>query len=166
MKKYLFLILIFVLPFCSFSQNEGYVNKKQDKRVEQLIQRQKDIHAADATIDGFRIQIFMESGNDAVELANAAIEEFKEKYPDMPIYLVFGQPYYRLRVGDFRTRLEAEKVFQTLSKDYKKAFITSDRIQLPYNIFCDSDIIYEEELEDTEYIENDSVDMNIYYYEE
>lgn len=164
--KYLFLILIFVLPFCSFSQNEGYVNKKQDKRVEQLIQRQKDIHAADATIDGFRIQIFMESGNDAVELANAAIEEFKEKYPDMPIYLVFGQPYYRLRVGDFRTRLEAEKVFQTLSKDYKKAFITSDRIQLPYNIFCDSDIIYEEELEDTEYIENDSVDMNIYYYEE
>ena len=139
--KYLFLILIFVLPFCSFSQNEGYVNKKQDKRVEQLIQRQKDIHAADATIDGFRIQIFMESGNDAVELANAAIEEFKEKYPDMPIYLVFGQPYYRLRVGDFRTRLEAEKVFQTLSKDYKKAFVvvSHDRMFLD-NI---AQIVYE-----------------------
>ena len=79
----------------------------------------------------------MESGNDAVELANTAMEEFKEKYPDTPIYLVFGQPYYRLRVGDFRTRVEAEKFFQTLSKDYKKAFVTSDRIQLPYNIFCD-----------------------------
>ena len=151
-----------MLPFCSFSQNEGYVNKKQDKRVEQLIQRQKDIHAADATIDGFRIQIFMESGNDAVELANAAIEEFKEKYPDTPIYLVFGQPYYRLRVGDFRTRLEAEKAFQTLSKDYKKAFITSDRINLPYNMFCDPGF-NEEELK---FLENDSINMDLYYYED
>ena len=72
------------------------------QRIEQLIERQKEIHVADSTIDGFRIQIFMESGNHAVELANTAMEEFKEKYPDTPIYLVFGQPYYRLRVGDFR----------------------------------------------------------------
>ena len=102
----------------------------------------------------------MESGNDAVELANTAMEEFKEKYPDTPIYLVFGQPYYRLRVGDFRTRLEAEKAFQTLSQDYKKAFITSDRIQLPNNIFCTSDII----LEEVEDIVNDSVNIEQYFY--
>ena len=137
-KMKLFLIILFsFVSMCCFSQNEGYVIIEQDQRVEQLIQKQKEIHLADNTIDGYRIQIFMESGNDAVEHANVVIEEFKMNYPDVPIYLVFGQPYYRLRVGDFRTRLEAENFFQTLSKDYKKAFITSDRIQLPYNIFCD-----------------------------
>ena len=160
--RYTLLILLCVLSLCSFSQNDGYKILEQDQRIEQLIQRQKDIHAADNTIDGFRIQIFMESGNDAVELANAAMEEFMDKYPDIPIYLIFGQPYYRLRVGDFRTRLEAEKAFQTLSQDYKKAFVTSDRIQLPYNVFCDT-IMHSD---DFELFENDSVNMQIYYYEE
>lgn len=160
----LFIAILFVfLSLCSFAQNNGKLILEQDQRIEQLIQKQKEIHAADSTIDGFRIQIFMESGNDAVELANIAMEEFKEKYPDTPIYLVFGQPYYRLRVGDFRTRLEAEKAFQTLSQDYKKAFITSDRIQLPYNIFCDTDnnII---ESDENEGITNDSVNIEQYFY--
>ena len=65
---------------CCFSQNEGFVIIEQDQRIEQLIQRQREIHAADSTIDGYRIQIFMESGNDAVEHANVVIEEFKLKY--------------------------------------------------------------------------------------
>ncbi len=158
----LFISILFVLvSLCSFSQNNGYVILEQDQRIEQLIQRQNEIHSADNTIDGFRIQIFMESGNEAVELGNMESEKFKEKYPDIPIYFIFGQPYYRLRVGDFRTRLEAEKAFQKISKDYKKAFITSDRIQLPYNIFCDS-TLYIDEHEDV--IKNNSNDIELYYY--
>lgn len=155
----LFLTILFsIVSICCFSQNEGYVIVEQDQRIEQLIQRQKEIHSADNTIDGYRIQIFMESGNDAVEHANTVMAEFSEKYPDVPIYLVFGQPYYRLRVGDFRTRLEAEKFFMTLSQDYKKAFVTSDRIQLPYNVFCYP--LLEEDMElidDMESIENDTI---------
>lgn len=132
--KYIFILLSCFFSLSCLAQNDGYLIMEQDQRIEQLIQRQKDIHNADNTIEGFRIQIFMESGNDAVEHANITMEEFKAKYPDIPIYLIFGQPYYRLRVGDFRTRLEAEKAYQTLSKEYKKAFITSDKIQLPYNV--------------------------------
>ena len=161
-KMKLFLTtLLCVVSMCCFSQNEGFVIIEQDQRIEQLIQRQREIHAADSTIDGYRIQIFMESGNDAVEHANALIEEFKLKYTELPIYLVFGQPYYRLRVGDFRTRLEAEKVFQTLSKDYKKAFITSDRIQLPYNVFCDPSLDDELEMDEAlDTINNDTIITN------
>lgn len=160
--KFILITLFVITSICCFSQNEGYVILEQDQRIEQLIQRQKDIHLADPSIDGFRIQIFMESGNDAVELANVIMEEFKEKYPDIPIYLVFGQPYYRLRVGDFRTRLEAEKAYQILSKDYKNSFITSDRIQLPYNVFCDVDV----DIERYESIIGDTIDTKYYFYDE
>ena len=159
--------LLCVVSMCCFSQNEGYVIIGQDQRIEELIQKQKEIHSIDNTIDGFRVQIFMESGNDAVEHANAVMEEFKVNYPDIPIYLVFGQPYYRLRVGDFRTRLEAEKMFQTLSQEYKKAFVTSDRIQLPYNIFSDTslDVNLEDIDNDLDTIQNDTIlsTDNIYY---
>lgn len=167
----IFTIIICVLSLSCFSQNEGFLTLEQDQRIEQLIQRQREIHANDSTIDGFRIQIFMESGNDAVEKANAAMTEFQLKYPDIPIYLVFGQPYYRLRVGDFRTRLEAEKAHLELVKEYKKAFVTSDRIQLPYNIFCNPDFILEEEetIENDTIINNsfnDTINMEFYYYDE
>lgn len=159
--------LLCVVSMCCFSQNEGYVIVGQDQRIEELIQKQKEIYSIDNTIDGFRVQIFMESGNDAVEHANAVMEEFKVNYPDVPIYLVFGQPYYRLRVGDFRTRLEAEKMFQTLSQEYKKAFVTSDRIQLPYNVFSDTylDVDLEDVGNDLDTIQNDTIITidNIYY---
>lgn len=162
--KLLLLILFVVGSICCFSQSNGYVVVEQDHRIEQLVQRQKDICSADPCIDGFRIQIFMESGNDAVEQANVKMEEFKEKYPDIPIYLIFGQPYYRLRVGDFRTRLEAEKAYMLLIEDYKEAFITSDRIQLPYNIFCDENFV--EEIEKLEEVDVDTLKMEYYYYDE
>jgi hypothetical protein len=98
--------------------------------------KQRQIHANDSTIDGYRVQIFMELGNDALHHADSVMEVFKKKYPDVPIYLLFGQPYYRLRVGDFRTRLEAENMYQRLKKKYKNAFVTADRIELPYIALC------------------------------
>ena len=78
----------------------------------------------------------MELGNDALHHADSVMAVFKKKYPDVPIYLLFGQPYYRLRVGDFRTRLEAENMYQRLKKRYKNAFVTADRIELPYIALC------------------------------
>lgn len=160
--KYFLLSLFSLFSISCLSQNDGLLLLEKDARLDQLIQKQKEIHSADNTIDGFRVQIFMESGNDAVDIANATMSEFKEKYPDVPVYLIFGQPYYRLRVGDFRTRLEAEKFFHIINKEYKNAFVTSDKIQLPYNIFCD-DSFSDIELRS---FENDTIDMEMYYYDE
>ena len=98
--------------------------------------KQRQIHAKDNTMDGFRVQIFMELGNYALEHAEKVKGEFTEKYPDVPVYLVFGQPYYRVRVGDFRTRLEAEHLYQQIKKEYSNAFVTADRIELPYIALC------------------------------
>ena len=102
---------------------------------------QRQIHAKDNTIDGFRVQIFMELGNDALRHADSVKNVFSEKYPDIPIYLIFGQPYYRLRIGDFRTRLEAENMYQQVKKKYKNAFVTADRIELPYIALCNGDYV-------------------------
>ena len=98
--------------------------------------KHRQIHEKDSTIDGYRVQIFMELGNFALEHAENMKAEFQEKYPDMPVHLVFKQPYYRLRIGDFRTRLEAEHLYQQIKKEYKNAFVTADRIDLPYNPLC------------------------------
>ena len=112
---------------------KGFLKLHQDSRIDLLVMKQRQIYANDNTIDGFRVQIFMELGNDAVRHADSVKAVFEEKYPDVPIYLIFGQPYYRLRVGDFRTRLEAENQYQQLKGEYGNSFVTADRINLPNN---------------------------------
>ena len=139
----------------SCAAQNGFLILNQDTRIDTLLLKQRQIHANDSTIDGFRVQIFMELGNDALQHADSVREIFKEDYPDVPIYLLFGQPYYRLRVGDYRTRLEAENMYQRLKKKYKNAFVTADRIELPYLALC-SDI------EDYEEMEKDSIKGTIF----
>ena len=134
----MFFILTCLLSISCAAQN-GVLILNQDARIDTLIMKQRQIHAADSTIDGFRVQIFMELGNDALRHADSVKEVFLNKYPDVPIYLVFGQPYYRLRIGDFRTRLEAEHLYQRIKKEYKNAFVTADRIELPYIALCAGD---------------------------
>ena len=109
---------------------------RQDPRIDNLIMKQREIHANDSTIEGFRVQIFMELGNYALIHADSVKTRFQEQYPEVPIYLVFGQPYYRLRVGDYRTRLEAENMYQQIKKEFSNAFVTADRIELPYVALC------------------------------
>ena len=134
-KRLLFFVIICLLSISCIAQN-GFLILNQDTRIDTLLMKQRQIHANDSTIDGYRVQIFMELGNDALHHADSVMAVFKKKYPDVPIYLLFGQPYYRLRVGDFRTRLEAENMYQRLKKRYKNAFVTADRIELPYIALC------------------------------
>lgn len=134
-KKLLFFIITCLLSISCVAQS-GYLILNKDSRIDNLIMKQRQIHVNDSTIDGFRVQIFMELGNDALRHADSVKTRFSEQYPEVPIYLVFGQPYYRLRIGDFRTRLEAENMYQQVKKEYKNAFVTADRIELPYIALC------------------------------
>lgn len=134
MKKYLLLLILSALTFGGFAQHKGSLHVKQDSRVERLIERQRDIYAVSNTMSGFRVQIFMEIGNEAVDHANLVKKEFEELYPELPIYLSYEQPYYRLRVGDFRNRIEAEKHLRLLKPQYSLAFVTADIINPPLKI--------------------------------
>lgn len=127
----------------------GVLILNQSSKIDTLVMKQRQIHDNDSTIDGFRVQIFMELGNDALHHADSVKTEFAKKYPEIPVYLVFGQPYYRLRVGDFRTRLEAENLYQRVKKEYKNAFVTADRIELPHIALCACINNIEELQEDT-----------------
>lgn len=139
-----------LLSISCVAQN-GVMILHQSTKIDTLIMKQRQIHDNDSTIEGFRVQIFMELGNDALMHADSVRDVFSKKYPEIPIYLVFGQPYYRLRIGDFRTRLEAEHMYQMVKKQYKNAFVTADRIELPYLALCAGDIEFDTLQLDTVY---------------
>ena len=109
----------------------------QDPRVDSLInlhQKAQQInldHQEHDGIYGYRIQIYFESGNNSKNRAIWYKDQFDSRYPDVSSYIVFTEPYYRVRVGDFRTQLEAENFLRQIRRRYQNAFVTQDKIKFP-----------------------------------
>ena len=119
------------------SGNQGSVrllrelNIEQDSRIDDLINNHLKYNQQKSGCDGFRVEIFFSSGSDAREIAERKKVEFLRNFPDIPVYLSFPSPNFRLRVGDFRNRSEALKVKNLVQKAYPTAFIVQDFIQFP-----------------------------------
>lgn len=124
------LLLIFALAGVKLLAQQGYVKVSAPPQLDTLLKISRN-NPQLQPIEGFRIQIFMESGNTAVERAQAAMARYIEAFPEDKTYLSFGQPYYRVRVGDFRTRLEAEGRLQQVSRLFSQAFVIKDVIEPP-----------------------------------
>lgn len=131
MRKILLSVLFAVLALSGFAQHRGSLHVRQDSRVERLMKRQRDVYAVSNTMSGYRVQIFMEIGNEAITHAEVVKNQFTHSFPELPIYLSYEQPYYRLRVGDFRNRVEAEKYLRLIKPQFNLAFVTADVINPP-----------------------------------
>ena len=77
---------------------------------------------------GYRVQIHF--GPEKAKAMDVKTK-FATQYHEIPAYLDYQQPYFKIRVGDFRTKLEAYKLLQDISFDFPGAFIVSDDIELP-----------------------------------
>jgi hypothetical protein len=133
-KIYRFLILIVFLvyfAFPSFAQDQGTVTVVKDAKIDMLIARKQELEretwGSRITAEGYRVQIF--SGSDRAR-AYQEQAKFKSIYPQLNTYISYAQPNYKIRVGDFRGRLEAEKFMNQLRKTYPSLFIFPERINL------------------------------------
>lgn len=132
-------MLLFLLPgLFSQAKTEGHLIVIQDQQVDSLLHhyealRLKLLENPDhKAIPGYRIQIFFDSGPNSSDRARQAMEQFLLKYPDLRAYVSWKAPNYRVRVGDFRTRLEGERVLQQIMTDYPNAWVIKDEINFPY----------------------------------
>ena len=83
-------------------------------------------------MEGFRIQIYASNNRNAREESNKTRAEFMSKFPDIVSYPLYAEPgYFKIRVGDFRTKTEAMKLFQLVSKEFRDAYIVPDVINFP-----------------------------------
>jgi len=77
---------------------------------------------------GYRIQIRFFSGNKGRKKAYKLKSELLEKLPQYMPYVIYNQPYFKVRLGDFFTKSEALKALETVKTAYPDAFIVEDLI--------------------------------------
>ena len=129
-KLIIVLLLSFFLTQFAGAQEKGRVIVIKDPQIDSLISKRLALSRASVsgnsvTILGFRVQIFSGLGRDE---AYAEQTRFKSLYPNITSYVSYTQPNYRVRVGDFRTKLEAQKFMNELKKQYTSMFIFAERI--------------------------------------
>ena len=127
-----------LFPGANAGSNTGQLNIIQDPAIDTLISRyilgynnQKEKNGY-LGMEGFRIQIYSSSNRNAKEESGKVRAAFMDKFPDIISYLSFAEPaYYKIRVGDFRTKTEATRLFLLISKVFPDAYIVPDIINFP-----------------------------------
>ncbi len=130
------IIIVFFIAYASSSIVAQMVDENKplvtcDAKIDSLLNLHIEYGKQYPIAQGYRIQILKVSGNEAIDIIEQSKTDFSEKYPDMPIYLTFNEPDYRVRVGDFRTRLEAEKFLKKINRKYSGAWVIQDDINFP-----------------------------------
>ena len=116
----------------------GRLNLIQDPEIDTLISRyilvNKNLYDNFGYfgMEGFRIQIYCSSNINARDESNKVKVEFMNKFKDIKSYALFAQPvWYKIRVGDFRSRTEAYRMFLIISKEFPNSDLVPDFINIP-----------------------------------
>ncbi|WP_316832599.1 SPOR domain-containing protein [Pedobacter aquatilis] len=138
MKIFYIIILFLFTCTVSFAQ-KGEVTVIKDPLIDSLIAKRIEVYrtGGDVTLKpnkpvvsdyGYRVQVFY--GSDRREMFNQQAR-FKSSYPKINTYIVYKEPNYYLRVGDFRTRLEAQRLMSELRATFPTLFIFREKINAP-----------------------------------
>ena len=95
----------------------------KDSRIDIL----EETYKSTFKLVGYRVQIH--SGNKR-QPANQTRASFLRIHPKTKAHLDYEQPYYKVRVGDFKTKLEALKYKNFIISEYPNCFIVKDEIDI------------------------------------
>jgi len=148
MKKLIVLLFVFsIIESAGFSQsivrtidlfgttgsnsNSGEITITQDSRIDTLISRHIESNRLAAGIEGYRIQVFRRGGQTARDEAEKVMARVVVEFPDIKAYRDFEPPnIWVVRLGDYRTKIEATKIHQTIRRTFPDSYILRQRVNI------------------------------------
>lgn len=120
MSKRIILALSALLAFGTLhaQRQKGKVEITGDVKVSELVKKHIEFNEKMQTVPGFRIQIASLSGPNSRNSAFDLKRRFKEEFPDVEVYIVFTEPNFRIKVGDFTSKLDAYVFMQRIKDRY------------------------------------------------
>ncbi len=107
----------------AIAQLPQQVNAQVDIALDSIAVRNKNVRYS----SGYRIQVYV--GNDRREVDEAKVFIY-QNFPELSTYLTFSQPTYKLKAGDFTSRLDAERYYSFIKQRYSMAMMVSERIDI------------------------------------
>ncbi len=135
MKNLFFLLAFFIVSYSAFCQTwdtlpKGSITVYQQSMITPLLSNYRVYNELNRAVQGYRVQIIASTVRKTV-LDSKVI--FSNQYPDVKTYIIYQQPYFKLRVGDFETRIEAIQFLNKINDVFPNAFIVQDDIKVSEN---------------------------------
>ena len=116
--------VVFVFIFSAFycveiQAQTSKNNTNTEDKVAHLIVEKRKINPSLVSKERYKIQIF--SGES--EKAKKTVIQFKQEFKDIDATIVFNTPNYKVWVGNFKSRMEAERNFAEIKKKYKNTLL-------------------------------------------
>jgi len=115
-------IFLVALPLSGLAQT-GQVNIQQSNMIPDLLETKADMTKKGRLGERYNIQLFNGDNNAASEVLRQA----RAKYNNWPSDIIYETPNYKVLLGNFRNRLEADRVLLQIKQDYPAAFIPKPR---------------------------------------
>ncbi|MEO4006785.1 MULTISPECIES: SPOR domain-containing protein [unclassified Flavobacterium] len=111
------LIALFLSPIAQ--AQTAKINIDQDPKFEQLLNEKRKINSSITVNDRYKIQIFYGTNDEAKK----TLVNFRKEFRNMDGTIVYNNPSYKVWIGSFKTRIEAEKNLLDIKKKYPNALL-------------------------------------------
>jgi hypothetical protein len=118
-KMYHTIGLVLLIPAMNLYSQDTKMSVSQDVKFENLLKEKRRVNASITVNDRYKIQIY----NGDSESSKKALNEFKKENAEFDATIIFNTPTYKVWIGNFKTRIEAERNLLLLKKKYKNAFL-------------------------------------------
>jgi len=130
----IFAIIFFALCASRLAaQDTASVVVHKDPRIDLLVAKQIEINDVTTrnsrrTAPGFRIMVISSNNRNAVLDAKT---KMYQRFPDLKAYMQYQAPFFKLKVGNFRDRTEAESYLPTIQKLFSgRVYVVLDTIEV------------------------------------
>ena len=79
------------------------------------------------TLSGYRVRIFFDNRQSARVASEETLKRFESLYHDVVAYRTYANPYFKVTVGDFRTKSEAMALLERIRYEFPSAFVVKER---------------------------------------
>jgi hypothetical protein len=126
-------IFFMLVSALAHAQTRGRVEVIKDSRIDTLIAKRSGFKSGSSkggaiSSRGYRVQFFMGSSRKEAFDAQA---RFQEMYPEIRTYILYREPNFKVKAGDFRSRLEASKLMHEIRPIFPALFIIPEKINPP-----------------------------------
>ena len=117
MEKSKFIMCVFLVVFLTTNFTYSQSKKSDNTLIKELISKKRSFNKEYSY--GFRIQLY----NGLETVARKTMKKFKIDFPEIKTYLVYRQPEWKIQVGFYKTKLEADRALLDLKRKYGSAIV-------------------------------------------
>ncbi len=120
MQKYFFIFFVSLYTTPFFAQK---VSIKEDPIITSMMSKFTELNKQKKTTSGWRIQIASTTDRRQME---ETVKNFERSNPDVPLTWIHAKPYYQVRVGAYKHKIEALRLLNLVKIDYPTAYPVQD----------------------------------------